>query len=63
MDSSIQVWSAGLETWEDCVLSLQDRVQLTHVHDKTVGYKVYAFFTDPLNRWYRAPLDTPRSDP
>jgi hypothetical protein len=56
MKSDIQVWSAGTETWEDTEVRVLDICKFVHVHDKHVGHEMYAFFKDPLNRWFRAPI-------
>lgn len=52
----VEGWSAGLEAWTEAHLSLQERMQLVHVHDKQIGNQLFALFKDPLNRWFRARL-------
>ena len=53
MAEKIQVWSAGLEEWEDAVLSKKERSALVHVHDKTAGYEIHGVYKDALGRWVR----------
>jgi hypothetical protein len=50
---NVDVWSSGTETWSPAIVDVDEFIEMSDGHVKTVSEKLYYIARDDLGRWFR----------